>query len=232
MNKYIVYYCYLTTKYKQLIDKQFQRLVDSGLYDEVVDIYVNICGEEELVKQQIEYFKQYDKVKIYSINSVENTYEYQGLKCVYDIAETLNNDDIILYFHTKGISRNCSLDMELWRNVMEYELIDNRDNIMKMFDYKTCGVMGVNLKTFPKFHFSGNFWWAKVWYLNNLVEPKKVIDDEYVTNGITGRHYYEFWISHFKDGFDGKMNMKGVATYDVDYYHYNEFEFLNKKYFV
>lgn len=230
MKKYIVYYCYLVTKYEQLIDNQFQRLIDSGLYNEVENIFVNIYGDEELVEKQIQYFNKYNKVIINNINTEVNTYEYEGLKCVWDLAQKLNDDDLILYFHTKGITRNCSYDMELWRNVMEYELIDKYKEVINLFNDKPLSC-GVNLKAYPKYHFSGNFWWANVKYLKNLVQPKLIIDDIYVSMGITNRHYYEFWISHFNES-DFRNNMKNLKTYNVNYNVFNEFNFLNHKYFV
>jgi len=224
-NKYIVYYCYLTNKYEQLIDKQFQRLVDSGLYDEVTKIYVNICGDEELIKKQLEYFNKYDKVEIYSTNSTDNTYEYQGLKCVYDIAQKLEGEDRILYLHTKGSSRNCSLDMELWRNCMEHELVDKWRNAM---NYCTVDrAVGINLKYSPRLHFSGNMWWSTARHIQMLVEPKQSISDEEYY-----RHYYEFWITKFKADFKADKVMFELNRYEVNYHVYKEFPFLDKKYFM
>jgi hypothetical protein len=49
---------------------------------------------------------------------------------------------------------------------MEYFAIDHwRDCVKALQDHDACGV---NWRTTPSPHFSGNFWWAKASYVANL----------------------------------------------------------------
>lgn len=227
MNKSIVYYCYLVNKYKKLIANQMQRLIDSKLYDNVDKIYVNLYGDSKLMLDQVNWFTQFEKVVIWSVNTSDtNLYEYQGLACAWDVAKISEPEDRILYLHTKGISRNNTLDQEIWRNAMEHELIDKWEEANAVLD--GTGVVGINLKNYPFFHFSGNLWWAKCGNIQSLHRPRLVEDEIYRQYGMTNRHYYEFWIGTGEN----KHQMKQLAKYDVGYNKLVDYPQLDKKYFI
>lgn len=87
------------------------------------------------------------------------------------IKKFIKPNDKILYIHSKGVTRSnhdhhaikCILD---WRNCMEYWLIYNHEQCIKLLDeYDTVGINHIML---PKPHYSGNFWWTTAKYYNTL----------------------------------------------------------------
>lgn len=113
----------------------------------------------------------------------ENEYEYRGIKKIWELGQIHNkSNDILLYFHSKGITRHSSYEFNKDDN---YNVI--LDDIEKIKEIFTI---------FPKIDKVGfvaggigwiwyNFWYVRGSYINNVEKPIKT----------TRRHYYEDYIS-------------------------------------
>ena len=189
-NLYIVYYinCLINPNYfdwvkhqlkymtNQVNDKNITELDKSKIY-----IIATIKKSEE--KHFIEKLNKFYPETIFEIEFYpENEYEYQGIKKVWDLGQIYNNkNDIILYYHSKGISRNKT-----------YESNKNDDYNIILKDIKKIFNIFNKFSDIDKIGYSYggigwiwyNFWYVRGSYINFVEKPIK-------TNR---RHYYEDWL--------------------------------------
>jgi len=132
----------------------------------------------------------------------ENEYEYRGILKVWEIGQIHNNkNDIILYFHSKGVTHNPSYEMN--RNDHYNIILKDIAKIKEIFTI------------FPKIDKIGysaggigwiwyNFWYARGSYINNVEKPIKT----------DRRHYYEDWLGRQIDS-DDKIcdNERPISCY-------------------
>jgi hypothetical protein len=70
--------------------------------------------------------------------------------------------------HAKGVSRERFQNPNVtdWRRLMEHFVVERwHDCLAALDDHDVCGV---NWRSEPAPHFSGNFWWARPRYLASL----------------------------------------------------------------
>lgn len=113
----------------------------------------------------------------------ENEFEYRGIKKIWELGQIYNKkNDILLYFHSKGLTHHQSY---------EFNKNDNYNIILKNIE-----VIKEIFTIFPKIDKIGyssggigwiwyNFWYVRGSYINKVEHPIK-------TNR---RHYYEDYIS-------------------------------------
>jgi hypothetical protein len=143
-----------------------------------------------LKKEEENFFRK----KILEINSTaiiecyyENEFEYRGILKVYELGQIYDNpNDILLYFHSKGVTHHKSYESNMNDN---YNIIfKNIDLIKEVFTL------------FPKIDKIGyscggigwiwyNFWYVRGSYVKKLEIPIKT----------TRRHYYEDYLSRIVD---------------------------------
>jgi len=104
----IVYFTYLVpNKWYPIVTEQLDALKELELYEIAKKIYISVIADDcEFEKLKILLFEKYSKIEIIN-HYYENVYEYPGIKAIYDIAE---NDEILLYFHSKGMTSNAHDD--------------------------------------------------------------------------------------------------------------------------
>lgn len=155
-----------------IVKDQVTKLLYSGLYDSVTAIHCFLVGNTDVILQVIEVLESSGKkFHIADVSSDDTSYERFTL---LRIGEMINQNDYILYIHTKGITRSgeegkCCED---WRHFLEYHLIYKFQGcIGKLIQgYQT---VGVNLQLDPAPHYSGNFWWCRGEYWLSL-DPKNL----------------------------------------------------------
>jgi hypothetical protein len=190
-----------------IYQSQVHRLYASGLIQESSYIYFGVNGNEQLFSLPENVIVQRNK------NIKEETDTLVSLKNF----ASKNPDYKILYFHTKGVSRN-TLQTNAWRLFMEYFVIDKwKQCVEYLNEYDCCGTdyrlagktvlskrrsgwapksksqISDDLIKYPDKHitfFVGNFWWANASYINQL-------DEKYLSS------YYrmdrELWIGSNKN---------------------------------
>lgn len=145
----------------------------------------------------------FPETKTYIECHYDNEYEYRGIHKVWELGQTFNSkNDIILYFHSKGIGRNKNYEQN--KNDKYNIILRDIDYIIEIFS------------VFPNIHKAGyssggngwvwfNFWFARGSYINMIEEPIKT----------TRRHYYEDWLARKIDGKVGdSINEKPYSYYE------------------
>ena len=206
MNNYIYIHICCINNWKDIFNKLFFNIKESGLYNIITKIKCNFLTKN---KEDAYYIKD-DKIEIIGIKDDLNSYEPSTLNLLYEHAflEKFN----VLYIHTKGVKHNntnpCVTD---WTHYLSYFNMYKYDICIKnLEEYDT---VGVNLQDVPQLHYSGNFWWSKSDYIKKL----KRCENSY--------HSPEFWITEKKIG-----KYLGLWLSNVNHYicRYDESNYKNK----
>lgn len=187
----IVYHIYCVENYIEIVEKQLNRLKESGLYDWCDKLEVTCIDLDGNFKFVEELLKAFPKANLNKFT--ENTYEYQGVNKVWEYSQ--NYSGKVFYFHTKGVSNKYKLKnsgeesewkkkgVEWWKEAMEYFLIDRYEDCISDLDrYDQCGLTSNNRWWW------GNFWWSNLHWTACNMQP---------TQG--DRWYYEAWLNNFRE---------------------------------
>lgn len=176
-NFYVVYFinCMVNNNYMDWLINQINLVKDFG------EIYIiatiNKINEQKFRKDVIALFPKV-KIEFY----YENEFEYRGILKVWELGKKFNNkNDIILYFHSKGVTR-CE----------NYDSVKDHDYNIILKDINKIKEIFTIFPLIDKVGFySGgcgwlwtNFWYARGSYICQVEKPLKT----------TRRHYYEDWL--------------------------------------
>jgi len=163
---------------KDIIERQFKKILYSGLYDRCDTIYIGYVSDNIVFPS--EYILSYPKVKII----VNKNFGYEGVTTteLKKFCDSHNNC-LIMYIHNRGMSHNEDSPSEDWTLMMEYFVILRwKQSIQHLNDKYTCGCemwshthryYGGNFT----YHYSGNFWWSRSEYIKLLDFP--LFNDRY-----------------------------------------------------
>jgi hypothetical protein len=165
-NIYGVYFICCIGQWYDVVCDQLKKLVDSGLYCATDKIICFVCLADNRL---LEMLKTYQKIVV--IHTKENLYEKYALN---NFKKYLDGDYYMYYIHSKSVTRKEKCYSE-WRDLCDYFTIEKWHLNLKLLEYYDC--VGVNLKNFPKIHFSGNYWWSRSDHLKKL----KDVDDKYLS---------------------------------------------------
>lgn len=167
MNIHIFYHLYCTESSIELFTDTFIKIKESGLYDNLETIHVNLVGPyfEHVKNDSI--FNDI-KIKITNLN-IDEMSEADTLNILKSKCGKLK-DTYVLYLHSKGASKPGNKNIKAWKDYMEYfnisKWVDCIDKL-HLDGYTTCGV-NLQQEGDGHPHYSGNFWWAKAEYINTL----------------------------------------------------------------
>ena len=194
---YIVYFinCVINNNYLDWLYNQLNLVINMGATIYIVaTINSNNKNTFETIVKQF-----FPNVKIYC--HYEDEFEYRGIHKVWELGQIHNKPtDIILYFHSKGLTHHDYYDQNKYDN---YNVILQDINKIKEI-----------FSIFPKIDKVGyssggngwiwyNFWYARGSYIFSVEEPIKT----------TRRHYYEDWLSRKVDINDKNPNNERPLTY-------------------
>ena len=156
-----------------IYQQQLHRLYTSGLIQAADYIHFGVNGDQELFNVPEKAIVKYHQQENWGT-------EKETLLSLKKFCDE-NVDYKVLYFHTKGVSKD-TLGIQSWRLLMEYFVIDRwRDCVDNLNYYNTTSCcLG---KERP--YFIGNFWWANASYIQTLCY------DLLLTNS---RYDCEYWI--------------------------------------
>jgi hypothetical protein len=100
----IVYFAYLLpSRWEPIVLEQLQAMKTSGIYKDARQILMSVISDEQNLNQ-LKAILQVDfpKIELQNIQT-ENTFEYSGLKTVYEHALRCDPNETILYCHSKGM---------------------------------------------------------------------------------------------------------------------------------
>ena len=180
MNIKIVYFANLIPNtWESIITEQLESLKKLELYNKASNIYMSvISNDRELIKLKELINSKYKKIELKNIFK-ENYYEYPGIKTLYQIAQD-DDDEIILYFHSKGITSNQHEN----RKYLFNHTIENYNLYLQEFKRnKELEVGGIfpNVDGFCYF----NFFWTRSSYVRNYCSRPEISENRYI---------WEVWI--------------------------------------
>lgn len=181
-----------------------------------VKIFFHIWSEvncDEVIQDIYSYIPEELK---FVVIECRNTREIHTYDRMYEICK--QEDFKCGYLHTNGAyNRNECID-ELRRYMCHFNLKLYKNCLSALDTYDCCGV---DYRTEPQPHFSGNFWWANSTYLRTLCEPALT------RTTLTERHKCEFWCCsspHKQLSFFDS----GVNVYERHLYKYPKENYLGK----
>lgn len=164
MSKYIFYHIYCCENTEPIVRDQVIKILFSGLYDNVDCIYCFLAGIPQYIDLIIFILQTSGKkFKIEQIGIYDKSFERFT---IHKIKNYIQNEDKILYIHSKGASYRGWSNITNWRNFMEYYVIRHHEECIKLLDeYDT---VGIQLLYDPFTHYCGNFWWCRGDYFLKL----------------------------------------------------------------
>lgn len=155
-----IHVCTITC-WEEVLLRQLNRIKAAGLYDACTSISLGVLGTGDL-KPLIERFP---KLTLLFQCPHLTLYERPTLFALRHFC-IANPETVVLYLHTKGVTRIKNQNVLDWTLYMEYFAVDCwEDCIFALKDHDVCGV---NWHLKPSPHFSGNFWWANAKYVSKL----------------------------------------------------------------
>jgi hypothetical protein len=206
----IVYFIniYCQEKYIYILESQLRQLIHSGI-TEYANVYIEISGPEEKHDQIRSEIKSIITLPDDHINChVENYYEYFGINKVWELS--LNNDGVILYFHSKGITHitepnqmNCRTYEELY--MFETIIMNWKYVIWILSIFKSINKIGMG---------SSRYKWICHNYYFVRTEYARLCEKPIITSY---RFYYEEWVSKYIGHIDkSELNVRKPQD---SYYH-------------
>ena len=178
---YVFYHIYCDSTTLEIVRDQVMKMIYSGLYAEVKQIYCFLAGGKTAIDQISSYIETLPvKFKIQKKGVDDKSYERLTLNSIKDL---VTDADKFLYLHTKGVTRThekgrAAECVTLWRNYMEYYLIAlHKKCLAKLADHDVVGSLFMDYKIGP--HFSGNFWWSTGKYFRRLMNTVNIGDQYY-----------------------------------------------------
>lgn len=115
----------------------------------------------------------------------ENEYEYQGINKVWELGQVHDNkNDIILYYHSKGITHHVNYKHN--RNDNYNIILKDLNQIFKIYsEYSEIDKIGYSCGGIGWIWY--NFWYARGSYISHVEKPIKT----------ERRHYYEDWLGRY-----------------------------------
>ena len=169
----IFWHIYGMNHWKQIVEEQLSTIINSGLLNKINNIYVTFIGNNQ---NDIDWLTSIDS-KIILDKFDSNPHHYEKL-CLHSLLEwSKYNSSNVLYIHSKGVSRPNNENVQNWRRLMEYFLIEQHETCIQKLNegHDAVGCLltngGKSVKIHQenhKYHFSGNFWWSKTDYIRSL----------------------------------------------------------------
>jgi hypothetical protein len=196
-NLHIVYFinCMINKNYMEWIVNHINIVVNQS--DDINLIATIFKHEEENFRKKVTDLFPKIKIECY----YENEYEYRGIKKAWELGQKFKEyNDIILYFHSKGITYTPNYSKV--RDWGQNSVIKDYNKIKEIFDiFPTIDKIGY--QTSPNGGIFINFWYTRGSYINNVEIP--IISKN--------RFYYESWLQYFLDKSCVQEDQNNKKTY-------------------
>lgn len=201
-------------KYQDIFDEIYSQIIESNLINQVGSINLCIVGQGDLIIQEN------DKIKIYQDSDISSG-EFFTLDLLKTFSDSVEQNNKILYLHTKGVTTPDNPCIDDWRKYMTYFNINQYEKCLySLNQYDSCGV---DLVYDPTLHYSGNIWWANSSYIKKLPTINEIKFPK--TSPILSiRHNAEFWIGM------GNGNLKSLWNSNINVYERHLHQYPKIKY--
>lgn len=204
-------------EYKTIFSELMEKIINTPFFiTRCHELNVCVVGDGEIPE-----FVYQDKIKYHRIGDY-NSFEFPTLQLIED---TIQEGDKILYFNSLGVTGN-SIYKQSWRKYLSYFNIEKWEECIKALDngYDTCGV---DFRTDPIPHYSGNFWWANASYLKTL--PKiQTLNKPDSPRVLTLRHNAEMYIGMNQNVKPRVLHQSNISQYSRHLYCYDQENYINK----
>jgi hypothetical protein len=199
----VFYYTYLyPNHWEKIVTEQLQSLKECGLYDFADKIYITITSNKQDLDKLTKLIENnYNKIKILKY-SLENKYEYYGIKSLYDMSE---KNSVNLYFHTKGVTsgitnkNNNNIRLGLFNYLIkDFKKILSEFNINK--DLDICTLIP-HERGFGYY----NFFWVRGEYLKKYCQ---------IPTENSNRFYWEEWLGKPHSKKDNIITYSPLLNYE------------------
>lgn len=167
---------YLDKNWYDIVNSQIEKMTTSGLYKRADKIFYGVYS---FLESNYDIFvsvirKNDPDLKIEIVRYEKNEAEFNTLINLQNHC-LLNPEGSVLYFHTKGSSRENNHYINSWRECLEYFVIEKWERCLLdlINDRATvCGALYVEWFKFLHYqfdnYFSGNFWWSSSKHISTL----------------------------------------------------------------
>jgi hypothetical protein len=228
MNKNAIFiHAAILPKCKERLIQYLDLIVKSGLIENVKYIFICFVGPEKvpITEETVNNYNKNNNICVYKVSEKLEDFELPTLNFINQFAK--NNPEFnVLYLHTKGVGKEINLCIE---DQIEYMLYFNvlkwRDCVNALIECDTCGV---DLRTEPVLHYSGNFWWSTTSNINSLPTIVEFHNIEKFPNPLNSlRHNQEFWICYNKNKKHFALWDCGINCYERHLHRFNKELYFN-----
>jgi hypothetical protein len=168
------YHICAINNYHSIVQDQITALKRSGLFDATDHINVVLLSpRHENIPELTD-----PKFRLRHVSSNLNLFERAILNLMRQDCQNAQQKkqvNYVWYIHSKGVSNKHQTDhlkthIRTWRKSMEAVVVWNWESCVKKLsqeNYDTCGVYYTN-RIVNKYHYAGNFWWARASYIAKL----------------------------------------------------------------
>lgn len=214
----VVYFCCMILDWKKVCAKNRDTIFKSGILEDknCRSFTIVFTGEKHFIAELKKIFNSNKIIFEYKGNDIKS-HEYYGINKIKILA-CENKNDNMLYFHSKGVTRNSAAND--WVEYLEYfNIINYKKCLEKLNNYD---VVGTEYLSKPHHHLSGNFWWATANHISQLIVPQ--IHSK--------RHNFEWFILNTKKfttiwNFHNSQNTKGFPGFNTKRRKYLKHEYNN-----
>jgi hypothetical protein len=169
-----VYFICCINNYLDVVKEQLN-ILDKGLINITTKVIVFITNYDNAKCLELDKIvNKYDKFIL--IKTHENLYEKYAINNYKQYIP--EKEYYLYYFHTKGLKDANDRLFHVFssrRQILNYYTLLQYNINIELLNYYDA--VGCSLHLYPKKHFSGNFWWSKSSYLQNLEN----INDKYLS---------------------------------------------------
>jgi len=163
----IYYHIFATPGVIDILNEHFYLIEKYFNFEYQLNIGICTSNHKNSLNDVLEYLKT-KKCIVRDIKDCHS--EWVTLDLLEGDKVTYNDDDIIMYFHTKGITHINDTEkykrMVSWRQLMNYFLLERIDDVIKILNNTEHNIYGVTKFMYDweqqkrpgHFHMMGNFW--------------------------------------------------------------------------
>lgn len=213
-------YFHLATmgNFQKIHDELLNLIESSGLLNACTQLKICVVGNSNVNK------KIHDKIVYLNVGNIDD-YEFPTLQLIENDSLTYKDNFKIFYLNGLGVT-NDTIYKQSWRSYLSYfNIIKYNECISSLDDgYDVCGV---DWRTDPVPHYSGNFWWANSNYILKLpkIETLNKPSSQIV---LTLRHNAEMYIGMENFVKPRILHQSNVSQYERHMYTYDSVNYLEK----
>ena len=212
----VYYHVYAIDGVESIIEEQLSLIETHFNFEHTINIGICLSEENILmggINQLINKYNKSNQIVVCDIKNECN--EFVTLDLIETHKSTFDDNDLIFYLHTKGASKQNTIDYiesEKWRKIMQLfniEHIKNVFEVLKSQSHNTYGFLLESLNESKNMIYSGNFWWmtgnyTKTIDITNVDKNRWNAELQYIQKGNNWKPYSYFM--RYENGVSLKNN--------------------------